>query len=120
MKYSKIVAKRNSDREKLDAFVKNGKEEHYLFTYKFKTSIFNRFKDVVAVNDLFVRKAANGNYAVAKFIQRVLPLLRYFEKECDAELFRDRKAYAERNRKRIRFVERELVEEYTNQICVNF
>lgn len=48
------------------------------------------------------------------------PLLGYFEKECDAELFHDRKAYAERNRKRIRFAERELIEEYTDQICVNF
>lgn len=123
MKYSKVVVKRGNGREKLDVFVTNGREECYLFTYKFKTSIYKRFRNGVAVNDLFANKPANKNFAVAKFIKRVLELLKFFEKESDAKLFRDKKAFAERCRKLTRSAKRDFADEhieYADKLCVNF
>ncbi len=120
MKYSMLFVRRNARRELLDVFVKNGHEERYLVTCKFRTSIYKRFRGGVALNNLFGKKASNENYAVAQFIKRILPTLKFFENEWNAELFRSKKALAERNRKLIKFAERELDEEYADELCANF
>lgn len=114
MRYTAIIVKRGKKHENMDVFVKNGWEERYLSTYRFRLSVYSYFQNGVAINALFNLKSKR-NPVIAHFIRRLLPMLKYFEKECGAEVFRDKEKYAER---KLRFcAAQELDDEY--MVCVN-
>lgn len=81
MKNTIIICNANSSSETLDFFSECGGERHYIFTRKYRKSLYNYFRNGVSIYKLFDYSKTHGNEIIIHTISQLKSALRYLEKE---------------------------------------
>ena len=86
-----IKAIRNEHSGQLDFYAENNRESYYIFSRKFRVTLYDYFKAGVSMNKLFDFSRTHRNPIVANTIDHMRSFLKYIEKENDIQLFRGKR-----------------------------
>lgn len=90
MKNIIITCRINPTYMALDFYTECKGESYYIFTRKYRKSLFNYFKNGISIHRLFELKKAHGNDIIINTINQLKGALRYLEKENDVQIFNTR------------------------------
>lgn len=71
----------------LDFYMESKGGSYYIFTRKYRRTLFNYFKNGVSIHTVFELKRAHGNDIVINTICQLKSALRYIEKENEIQIF---------------------------------
>lgn len=81
-----ITGKFNPRSETLDFYAECNGEHYYIFTRKYRISLFNYFRNGVSIYKLFDFSRAHGNEVIINTLVQLKSALKYIEKEHDIQL----------------------------------
>lgn len=90
MKDARIIGKLNIEHNCIDFYANAGNEEIYIFTRKYKKSLYSYFCNGVPMRDLFDYSKVRRNKAATKTLDQLRTYLRFVEKEYSVKLFNEK------------------------------
>ena len=91
MKNTTIKCRIDSKSGNLDFYAECSGESRYIFTRKFRKTLFGYFKNGVSVYKLFELGRAHGNEVVINTTLQLREALKYLEKEYGIQIFDNRR-----------------------------
>lgn len=81
-----VIGKANKNPKMIDFYLECGGESYYIFTRRYRATLFSFFKNGIHINKLFDLGKAHGNKVIINTMIQLKGMLKYIEEENNLQI----------------------------------